>query len=113
MPSLKRDCTCALQRKAMSVPLRSRAVRSLRSMLLSKYREKWAGFAYFWGKDGGISLQLRLLAERVGFDNPETSIYCPINEIAGNRLNKRWLIIVAPFNHRCHALLLRACFSAF
>src|SRR5271163_3184542 len=68
MPSLKRDCTCALQRKAMSVPLRSRAVRSLRSMLLSKYREKWAGFAYFWGKDGGISLQLRLLAERVGFE---------------------------------------------
>jgi hypothetical protein len=54
-----------------------------------------------------------VLAERVGFDNPETSIYCPIKEIAGNRLNKRWLIIVAPFNHRCHALLLRACFSAF
>jgi DNA relaxase NicK len=41
------------------------------------------------------------LAERVGFDNPETSIYCPIKGIACNILNKTWLIIVAPFSHRC------------
>ena len=41
------------------------------------------------------------LAERVGFDNPDTSIYCPIKWIACNILNKIWLIIVAPFSHRC------------
>ena len=51
-----------------SAPVLSGAVRSLRSGLLRNNREKLAYFAYFRGNDGGISLQLRLLAERVGLD---------------------------------------------
>jgi hypothetical protein len=39
---------------------RCRAVISPQSGLLRKNREKWASFAYFEEKAGGISLQLRL-----------------------------------------------------
>jgi hypothetical protein len=41
-------------------PLFSRAVRSLQSGLFGNYRGKWASFAYFEPRDGGLSLQLRL-----------------------------------------------------
>jgi hypothetical protein len=40
--------------------LRCRAVRSLQSALSGKYREKWACFACFGVRCGGISLQFRL-----------------------------------------------------
>jgi hypothetical protein len=41
--------------------IRSRAVRSLQSMLSNEYREKRACFAHFGGKGGGFSLHLRLV----------------------------------------------------
>jgi hypothetical protein len=46
--------------KPGSYPLLNGAVRSLQSGLPANYREKWASFAYFGGKNAGISLQLGL-----------------------------------------------------
>jgi hypothetical protein len=46
--------------------IRCRAVLSLQSKLLIKYREEWAHFAYFAAAGGGISLQLRLAGVEIG-----------------------------------------------
>jgi hypothetical protein len=46
--------------------IRCRGARFLQSTLSGKYREKWASFAYFGGKAGGISLQFRLLGGESG-----------------------------------------------
>ena len=51
---------CPPEKSRDSDPDLTRAVRSLQSGLLSNYREMRASFAHFGGKDGGISLQLRL-----------------------------------------------------
>jgi hypothetical protein len=51
---------CLPEKRPERDALLSRAVRSLQSGLLRNYREKWATFAYFCGKDDGISLQSRL-----------------------------------------------------
>src|ERR1700722_11310556 len=66
MPVSKPDCPYALQRKAREIPPRCRAVLSPQSGLLRKNREKWASFAYFEGKAGGISLQLRIAGGESG-----------------------------------------------
>jgi hypothetical protein len=51
---------CPAEKSLDSGPVLSRAVRSLRFGLLRNNREIRACFAYFGGKDGGISLQFRL-----------------------------------------------------
>ena len=51
---------CRPEKSRDSDPVLSGVVRSLQSGLLRKNREKWACFAYFGGKDRGISLPLRL-----------------------------------------------------
>ncbi len=48
--------------------IQSRAVHSLQFTLLTKYCETRACFAYFAAKGGAVSLQLDLLAERLGFE---------------------------------------------
>jgi hypothetical protein len=44
------------EKSEYSDPVLSAAVRSLQSGLLRYYREKWAPFAHFRGKNRGISL---------------------------------------------------------
>jgi hypothetical protein len=73
---------CPPEKSRDGDPVLSGAVRSLQSGLLRKNREKWATFAYFGGKDRGISLQLRLaggasvIRTRVTVLGPATSDVC-------------------------------------
>ena len=57
---------CPPEKSQENDRLRCRAVLSPQSGLLRKNREKWASFAYFGGKGGGISLQLRLAGGESG-----------------------------------------------
>jgi hypothetical protein len=72
---------------------RCRAVLSPQSGLLRKNREKWASFAYFEGKAGGISLQLGLagggsvIRTRITFLNSATPDVASL--AGGAALNQR------------------------
>jgi len=57
---------CPAEKSRDSDPVLRRVVRSLRSGLLRDYRRKRASFAYFGGKGGEISLQLRLAGGESG-----------------------------------------------
>jgi len=57
---------CPAEKSRDSDPVLSFAVRFLQSGLLRNYREKWASFAHFGGKGGGIYLQLRLAGGATG-----------------------------------------------
>ena len=59
-----------LEKNQGSGHLRRRAVRSLQSGLSAKNREKWACFAYFGVRFGGISLHSRLHGGEGGISNP-------------------------------------------
>ena len=64
--------------KPGSYPLLNGAVRSLQSGLPANYREKWASFAYFGGKNAGISLQLGLAGGEGGIRTPGTLSGTPV-----------------------------------
>jgi hypothetical protein len=82
---------CPPEKRRDSDPVLSRAVRSLQSGLLGKNREKRASFAYFGGKNRGISLQLRLAGGESGnLSSPLVQTLC-IQRTAANRSPYRHL----------------------
>jgi hypothetical protein len=83
---------CPPEKRRDSDAVLSRAVRSLQSGLLRKNREKRATFAYFGGKNRGISLQLRLAGGEIGIQTFVTFVWSPksrrVRNIPGTPLGR-------------------------
>ncbi len=79
-----------------SDPLRCRAVGSLQSRLSSKYREKWACFAYFGVRRAEFLCSPDCMAERVGFEFTRKRSFNNIERTAGTV--KQWKAVVGSAN---------------